>query len=101
MTPAILKSVNYKNKMYKTMVSNKNNTLLYANLKTNFNTYLKILKNTISQRKQDYFSQLFAKFKNNITKTWDVIKQSLNSFEFISGSFHSSCRGATTKKIFM
>lgn len=61
------------------MVSSKNNHILHTNLKTNFNTYLKILKNTIKQRKQEYFSQLFTKYNNNISKTWSVINQSLNS----------------------
>ena len=30
MTPAILKSVNYKNKLYKAMILSKNNPLLYT-----------------------------------------------------------------------
>ena len=57
MPTAILKSVNYKNKFYKSMELNKDNPTLYANLKTNFNTYLKT----------------FNKFKNNISKTYNVI----------------------------
>lgn len=66
MTPGLLKSINYKNKLYKNMILNRNNETLYKNLKQNFNTYLKILKNTIRERKKAYHFQLFTKYKNNI-----------------------------------
>ena len=35
MTSSILKSVNYKNKLYKTLILSKNNANLYASLKIN------------------------------------------------------------------
>ena len=76
MTQSILKSVNYKNKLYKNLVLNKSK---YANLKINFNTYQNILKNVIKVRKKDFYSQLFYKYKNDIAKTWNVINKSFNS----------------------
>ena len=50
MTPAILKSVNYKNKLYKNLILNRNNPILYRNLKTNFNIYLKLIKECIRKK---------------------------------------------------
>ena len=55
------------------MVLNKNNTLLYANLMTNFNTYLKILIKKHNQAKEAIFFSVKIIFKKL------VINQSLNS----------------------
>ena len=52
MTPAILKSINYKNNLYKNLILNRNSPILYKKLKTNFNTYLEMLKDCIRLRKK-------------------------------------------------
>ena len=58
------------------MVLSKDNPTLYTNLKINFNTYFKILK---KYHPNTQARSSFEKFKNNISKTWDVINQSLNA----------------------
>ena len=62
MTQSILKSVNYKNKLYKNLVLNKSNAI-YANLKINFNTYQNILKNVIKVRKKIFILSFFISIK--------------------------------------
>ena len=62
MTSAILKSVNYKNTLYKNLILIKNNAILYQNIKVNFDAYLNILKNIIKEQKKRL---LFLKLINN------------------------------------
>ncbi len=50
-------------------------SLSFDNLKTNFNTYNKILKSTIRFAKRSYYHTMFAKFKNDIQATWTPINE--------------------------
>ena len=43
--------------IYKAMILSKNNLMLYKKLKLNFNTYMKILKNTIKEVQKNILFQ--------------------------------------------
>ena len=75
LTNAILKSINTKYTMYKALI--KTNIVNYANLKTEFNNYKKILRRSINEAKRLYYSRTFELYKNNIKQTWSVIKNTL------------------------
>ena len=78
LTNAILKSINTKDTMYKTLIkTNIEDEVNYVNLKTEFNNYKKILRRSINEAKRLYYSRTFELYKNNIKQTWSVIKNTL------------------------
>ena len=78
LTNGILKSINTKDTMYKTLIkTNIEDEVNYANLKTEFNNYKKILRRSINEAKRQYYSRTFELYKSNIKQTWSVIKNSL------------------------
>ena len=52
-------------------------TVTRERLKTNLNTYNKILKSNILLAKQKHYHSIFEKYKHNIKKTWTDIKDLL------------------------
>ena len=79
MTNGILKSINTKDILYKKMVqASITNLDVYDTLKTNFNTYKNILRQSIREAKKLYYNKTFLLYKNNIEKTWSTIKETLN-----------------------
>ena len=78
LTNGILKSINTKDTMYKTLIkTNIEYKVNYANLKMVFNNYKKILRCSINEAKRQYYSRTFELFKSNIKQTWSVIKNTL------------------------
>ena len=51
---------------------------VYDALKTNFNTYKNILRQYIREAKKLNYNKTFLLYKNNISKTWSTIKETLN-----------------------
>jgi hypothetical protein len=72
-TPAILCSINYKNKLYKKYVGNKN---IFN--ETKYKRYRNILTNIIRDCKRKYFEKKFEEHKHNGKKTWKLIGEALN-----------------------
>ena len=67
MTNGILKSINTKDILYKKMVQvSITNLDVYDTLKTNFNTYKNILRQSIREAKKLYYNKTFLLYKNNI-----------------------------------
>ena len=77
-TNSILRSIKYKDKLYKTLKSTEQNDPQYQITKYNLKIYSRILDKVIHQRKRDYYHNLFDRFKANTRKTWDTIKSVLN-----------------------
>ena len=50
----------------------------YSVIKINLKTYNNILKRSIKQAKILYYQHQFDQYKNNIKKTWEVIKELVN-----------------------
>ena len=53
--------------------------VLYSVLKDNYITYRATLRKSIRQAKRMYYMRLFTTFKNDIKKTWKIIKETLNN----------------------
>ena len=79
MTAGLLKSIQYRDKLYAEMKRTARDTQDYFTLKTNLSTYNKILKTTIREAKQLYYHSLFRKYKHDIKNTWNVIKDIIQS----------------------
>ena len=70
-TNGILKSINKKDKLYKTLIQTDiDNTILYDRLKTEFKDYRASLRKIIRKAKRDYYSHIFNRHTNDIKKTW-------------------------------
>ena len=80
MTNGILKSLKYKDDLYKAMLKSKNlaNSTRYETLQINFNTYNKILKRSIIEAKKNYYFRHFELYRNNMKQTWKTINEGLN-----------------------
>jgi hypothetical protein len=77
-TYGIIKSIHYRDNMYKKLKWTDPLSTEFAALKTNLNTYNKILKTSIRLVKNKYYQAIFAKFKNDIRATWKTINEILN-----------------------
>lgn len=69
MTPGLVKSCNKKNNLYKKYIK----TPTEAN-KTRFTTYRNRFKRIKVKAKQDFYANEFAKYNNDLKKTWQIIK---------------------------
>ena len=64
--------------MYKALIkTNIEDEVNYANLKTEFTNYKKILRRSINEAKRQYYWRTFELYKNIIKQTWSVIKNTL------------------------
>ena len=80
-TSGIIKSIKFRDNLYKTLKSTQTDTPEYANINTNFHTYNKILKKNIRLAKKLYYHQLFEKNKFDIQNTWRIIKEALSKLK--------------------
>ena len=80
MTNGILRSINTKDKLYKILVqADTQNEVIYNVLKNNYLTYRATLRRSIRQAKRIYYTKTFNMYKNDIKKTWSVIKDTFNN----------------------
>ena len=77
-TTGIITSIKVRDKLYRQLKSHPVNSQEYYTLKTNLKTYNTILKKNIRKAKKDYHYDQFAKYKNDIRKTWDTLKDVIN-----------------------
>ena len=77
-TNGILRSIKFRDNLYKQMKSTHPDSQQFPTLKQNLKTYNKILNRSIQQSKQNHYHSQFENFKNDTKKTWDVIKTILN-----------------------
>ena len=64
-TGAILKSVNTKDKKYKTLAKTDSQSVIYQTLKKDFQQFQKTLKSTIGMAKKMYFHRTFNLYKGD------------------------------------
>jgi len=74
----IMKSIAYRDKLYKKVKAVPLENIEYMRLKTALKTYNRILKNSIRVAKKIYFENLFKKFKSDIKNTWATINNIIN-----------------------
>ena len=65
-TQGILRSIQYRDKLYKQLKLTHPNSSHYGIINTNLKTYNTILKHTIRAAKKGYFENRFYRFKNDI-----------------------------------
>ena len=85
-TKGILKSLDCRDKLYRSFKQCRVGTEVYNTLKTNLHTFKTILKRSISSAKKVYYNNVFNQYKFKIKKTWGTIKDILNKKNNTSAS---------------
>ena len=80
-TSGILKSIHFRDKLYRKCKSLNPETTDYVNAKINLKVYNGILSRNIRLAKQMHYAQEFKKYQNDIRKTWDTLKDILNKMK--------------------
>jgi len=75
----IIRSIKFRDKLYKRLRATPPTDNLFLTLKVNLQTYNRILKQCIRSAKKKYYETRFFKCKNDIKNTWKTIKEVLNS----------------------
>ena len=75
MTTAILKSINFRDKLYKSLMLTPRD---YLEVQRNFKTYKNIIRRSIMIAKRDYYNKIFNKYSKNLKMTWKEINDTLN-----------------------
>ena len=75
----MLKWINTKDKLYKTLAKTDSQSVIYQTLKRDFEQIQKTLKCTIRMAKKMYFHRTFNLYKGDIKKTWLIINQTLSN----------------------
>ena len=78
-TSGIIKSIQYKDNLYKKYRMSDPNSVVHETLKINLKTYNNILKQSIRLSKRKYYESLFYKFRSDIKGTWKTINGILNT----------------------
>ena len=78
MSRGILNSINSKDKLYKKLVKTSPDSPIFANLKTNFNTFKNIIRRSIVEAKKLHYKNTLKNFSNHLRKTWNTINETLN-----------------------
>ena len=78
LTAGILKSINSKDKLYKTLVQTSKDSTDYPVLLSNFKVYKNIIRRSIMHAKRDYYRNAFNRYSTNMKKTWQTISETLN-----------------------
>ena len=72
-TRGIVNSIKFRDKLHLKFRKTPNTSPMYQTLKTNLNTYNKILKKNIRQAKLLYYKEQFTTFNNDVKNTWKTI----------------------------
>ena len=73
-----MKSINSKDKLYKTLVQTSKDSTDYPVLLSNFKVYKNIIRRSIMHAKRDYYRNAFNRYSTNMKKTWQTISETLN-----------------------
>ena len=76
-TQGLLKSIRYRDKLYKPLRLYNPNSLHYDTLKFNLNTYnlIFIIRKSIISAKEMYYESRFNRIGNDIRRTWKTINE--------------------------
>ena len=77
-TQGLLKSIKYRDKLYKRLKLTDPNLANYDTININLKTYNGIRKTSIRAAKQAYFELCFKRLKNDINNTWKTINDILS-----------------------
>ena len=77
-TFGILRSIKFRDNMYRRLRQTSLNTFEYHNLKFNLLSYNKILKKIIREAKLKFYQSKFEKYKSKSKETWQTIDEVIN-----------------------
>ena len=92
-TSGLVKSIKYRDKLYKKLKQTSPNIPIYENLKHNLKIYNKILKQAIRQAKSSFYKSKFDKFKNDSKNTWVTINEIINKKELKTDQTYMNING--------
>ena len=78
-TTGIIKSIKFRDNLYKRLKQTSPVTLEFWNIKHNLKVYNKILKRSIRQAKKEYYNYKFNSCKNDSATTWRAINEVINN----------------------
>ena len=74
-TNGIIKSLKFRDKLYKEMRSLNTNSPSYATIKQNLTVYNQLLKKLIREAKTIYYNNEFNQNRSNMRKMWNTISE--------------------------
>ena len=77
-TSGIIKSIKYRDNLYKLVKGTPNDTMEYLNRRQNLRVYNRILKRLIREAKRNFYNNKFDKYKCDSKKTWSTINEIMN-----------------------
>ena len=77
-TKGFIKSINFRDKMYRDLKNYSSDRTEYITLKLNLGTYNYILRRNIYLAKKSYYANLFQKYKSDVKQTWSAISDVVN-----------------------
>ena len=80
-TQGIIKSIKFRDSLYKRFKETPITDQLHNTLKLNLITYNRILKKSIREAKKTYYTSRFTKYQNDIKNTWRTVKGIIGSSE--------------------
>ena len=78
-TTGLIKSNEFRDKLYKRLKSCPQDSPEHNRMEYNLKTYNGYLKQCIRTAKRKYYVHEFTKYKNDIRKTWDTLKDIINT----------------------
>ena len=78
-TTGLIKSIEFRDKLYKRIKSCPQDSPEHKRMEYNLKTYNGYLKQCIRMAKREYYVHEFTKYKNDIRKTWDTLKDIINT----------------------
>ena len=78
-TTGLIKSIEFRDKLYKRLKSCPQDSSEHNRMEYNLKTYNGYLKQCIRTAKREYYVHEFTKYKNDIRKTWDILKDIINT----------------------
>ena len=89
-TSDILKSIEYRDKLYKRLKKCSSENGEYSLLKHDLKIYNNYLNQCTRSAKKEFYHYEFSKYKNDIRKTWDTLKEIINKKTFKSDFLRAS-----------
>ncbi len=77
-TSGIIKSIQYRDNLYKKFKTTNPNSIQFAIHQNNLDAYNNILKKSIRLAKRNYYQTTFSKCKDDIRDTWKIINEILS-----------------------
>ena len=78
-TSGLIKSIEFRDKLYKRLKTCPQDNPEHNRMENNLKTYNGYLKQCIRFAKRQHYVHEFTKYKNDIRKTWDTLKDIMNT----------------------